>query len=133
MKVEKPWGWYIDLFRSETLVKKILFVRRGEQISFQFHKNRKEVWRFLEGCGTMRLADSVESPSCYFQAVPGELLEIRQGQLHQVIADKEDMLIFEIQSGTTCEENDIVRVGNDKYGRDLPHDQYPLVAQSKKK
>lgn len=124
MKIEKPWGWYIDLFRSETLVKKILFVRKGEQISFQFHKNRKEVWRFLEGCGTMRLADSVDSPSVYFQTVPGELLEIKKGQLHQVIADKEDLLVFEIQSGT-CEESDIQRL-EDIYGRNLPQDQYPL-------
>lgn len=124
--VIKPWGWYLDLFRTPDIVKKILFVKKGEQISFQFHKNRKEVWRFLEGRGTMRLANSVESSSYYLQVVPGDTVEIDVGKLHQVIADKEDMLIFEVQNGSPCDETDIYRPEPDPYGRDLSINSYQM-------
>ena len=115
-KVEKPWGWYIDLFRTEACVKKILFIRKGEEISFQFHKNRKEVWRFLEGRATMKLAASVEAETHTSIHFPGSSLEIAPGVLHQVIAEKDDVMVFETQIGV-CNENDIIRVGKDKYGR----------------
>lgn len=116
MIVEKPWGWYLDLFRSNSLVKKILFIKSGEEISFQYHKKRSEFWRFLDGSATVKLAMSEKETPVTFSYFPGSTLEIAPYTLHQVIAKENDVIAYEVQTGE-CEECDIVRVGIDKYGR----------------
>lgn len=115
MITEKPWGYYIDITRTPNLVEKIICVKKGEEISWQSHQHRSEIWQILRGIGVFRVANSVDSPSTYIKVYPGDKLEIDRGRLHQIIADKEDILFFETQIGL-CSEEDIQRF-QDKYKR----------------
>lgn len=116
-KILKPWGYYEDITRNSTRVEKILFINKNEEISWQFHNFRKERWKILEGSGTLVRADDINSPVMYCKVFTGDEFEIKEGELHQVIADMGTPIkIHEIQTGT-CDETDIVRV-RDKYLRE---------------
>src|SRR6185437_7629844 len=41
-RVEKPWGWELIWAHAEAYVGKTLFVRAGESLSLQFHREKDE-------------------------------------------------------------------------------------------
>ena len=48
-RVDKPWGHELIWSRTDHYAGKILFVRAGESLSLQFHKEKDEAWYVLEG------------------------------------------------------------------------------------
>jgi len=48
-RVEKPWGWELIWADAEAYVGKILFVRAGESLSLQFHREKDESWYVESG------------------------------------------------------------------------------------
>lgn len=107
--IEKPWGHYVDLKRDENEVVKIFVVKAGERLSWQSHENREEIWVCMNGFGTIRRADNPDEPSLYHTINTKDCIQIKTGELHQLIADKgEDVIILEFQTGLPS-ENDIIR------------------------
>ena len=47
-RVEKPWGWELIWAHADAYVGKILFVRAGESLSLQFHREKDESWYVAE-------------------------------------------------------------------------------------
>ena len=43
-KVEKPWGYELMWAETEQYVGKVLFVKAGESLSLQFHREKDESW-----------------------------------------------------------------------------------------
>ena len=43
-RVDKPWGHYADIFRSDEVVFKKIVISPGEEISYQRHQKRGEFW-----------------------------------------------------------------------------------------
>tara|TARA_B110001454_G_C12531083_1_gene355264 strand:- start:30 stop:374 length:345 start_codon:yes stop_codon:yes gene_type:complete len=106
----KPWGIYVDVLRQDDVVLKKIVVYPNEQLSYQYHRNRKEFWFVSSGEGVFTLND--ES----MRVCAGESLIISQRDKHMVKNDgDEDLIFFEMQCGK-CEEGDIVRI-TDKYNR----------------
>lgn len=111
-KVEKPWGYYTDYFRSEKVVFKKIVVHPRQSLSYQRHEGREEFWYIVQGHGKMRLNAS------YWRVKPGSYFHIKTNEAHQLINDgdeDEDIIAYEMQFGR-CSEDDIVRI-EDKYGR----------------
>ena len=109
-RVNKPWGHYTDIFRSDEVVFKNITVRPGEEISYQLHSKRCEFWYVLQGTGFFRWNNSK------YKVKPGFTIEIRRNDTHQIInTGEEDMIVYEMQYGK-CEEDDIIRM-EDKYER----------------
>jgi mannose-6-phosphate isomerase-like protein (cupin superfamily) len=107
-KDERPWGNFKVFLDNEKGTVKILFVKKGEEISYQSHKHRDESWHVISGKGVVVIDDVehlVEKDKC---------IEIKRGQKHCVKAD-EDLTILEISRGM-FDENDIIRY-KDKYNR----------------
>ena len=110
-QVEKPWGGYIDIFRSDKVVFKKIIVSPGEEISYQRHQQRGEFWYVIEGEGIFRW-NHING----WKGRPGFTIEIKKNDSHQITNTGEgDLVIFEMQFGE-CSETDIVRL-EDKYGR----------------
>ena len=109
LTTEKPWGRFIQYVLNQPVTVKILEIRAGEQVSYQFHHHRSELWIPLDEGACIRLEDEVLHPD------PMEPVFIPQGTKHQLIGESQDYRILEIAFGNFDEE-DIVRLA-DKYGR----------------
>ena len=108
--VEKPWGSYTDIFRSDEVVFKKIVIGPGEEISYQRHQKRSEFWYVIEGEGIFRYNNT------NWKAKPGFTVEVHRNDAHQMTnTGEEDMVVYEMQYGK-CLEEDIIRI-EDKYGR----------------
>jgi mannose-6-phosphate isomerase len=110
-RVEKPWGYEIVFGRTDRYCGKILFVRKGEQLSLQFHREKDEVIFLHEG----RIELEVGDPGGQLDAEvvgPGRAFHFTPGTVHRWRA-LEDSVLVEV---STPELNDVVRL-DDRYGR----------------
>ena len=89
--VKRSWGFYITLLDRERFKVKLLRFKKGGELSKQFHNERNELWCFLSG----------------YDEGTWKIYEARK--LHTYAA-KEKTWILEIQFGTRCAEDDIVRL-----------------------
>ena len=111
MTEERPWGKFeIILDSPETKVKRIT-VKPEQQLSYQYHHRRSEVWVIVSGIAKVVL----EGITYVF--LPGQTVRIPQGTKHRVgNSGKEDLVFIEVQTGDYFGEDDIVRI-EDIYNR----------------
>ena len=109
-EVDKPWGKYVDYFRSDEVVFKKLFVLPDKRLSYQYHSQRDEFWYVTEGVGLL-IKDGLSR-----KLLPRDYILIESYENHTIecISD-EPLVIYEMQVGSPSED-DIVRI-EDKYGR----------------
>ena len=106
--VEKPWGRFEQFALNEETTVKLLYVKKGHRLSYQYHLLRSEFWKVVSGKievvldGTrkaLKAGDSISVPCRAKNRIEGV----------------EDSVVLEIAYGR-FDENDIVRVDDD-YGR----------------
>lgn len=115
---ERPWGRYIDHFRSKELVFKTIEVDPQRRLSRQLHEGREETWIVLSGSGIAQYQLEVCGPLFNQPLHPGIRIEIGMGIEHRLINNTDQLLVVaELQTGH-CDENDIVRIEDD-FGRVL--------------
>lgn len=111
LRVEKPWGHELIWAKTQDYVGKMLLIRKGHQLSLQYHE-RKEETIFVQS-GKMTLV---------FEGDDGSLLEIplSAGDAHHIpplrkhrMIAVEDCEVFEV---STPHLDDVVRL-QDGYGR----------------
>lgn len=118
--VTKPWGAEDWLVKNEHYVAKHLYLNPNEQISLQYHNEKHETMIVLEGMGHLRIGreglaemESEDSTSHYQMITVGDIITIPPKTIHQIKAFT-GLKILEI---STPQTEDLVRVGEDKYGR----------------
>jgi mannose-1-phosphate guanylyltransferase len=107
MYEEKRWGNYRVLDRSVTeegtqTVIKMVNVLAGQNLSYQKHNFRQEIWTVISGTGEFILNDKL------FTIKAGDVLQIPLGAKHGVKA-LTPLKILETQLGDRIEEDDIIR------------------------
>ena len=103
---ENSWNSFKKLSIDEKIT-----VNPGGQLSYQYHKQRSEVWTIVSGNATLTLDDKI-SHHTY-----GETIQIPVGTKHRVENKSLDPLVFiEVQWGGYFGEDDIIRI-EDKYNR----------------
>ena len=108
--MDKPWGYELIWAHTDRYVGKILHIKKGESLSYQYHRVKDETIRLLSGAMQMDLeADGVKSG---VRLKPGECLHIVPGMKHRMTA-VEDCDVLEV---STPELDDVVRL-EDRYGR----------------
>ncbi len=107
--IERPWGNFRQLTHNNPSTVKILFIKRGETFSLQYHNKRKEFWRVISGLPEITMGESMVN------AKAGDEFEIPPKMNHRVRSTGGDTEILEISTGD-FDENDIIRI-EDKYGR----------------
>tara|TARA_A200000159_G_scaffold136237_1_gene135746 strand:- start:4144 stop:4950 length:807 start_codon:yes stop_codon:yes gene_type:complete len=120
-KVERPWGWYRDLYTIGKGVKvKELVIAPGQKLSMQRHFKRAEMWYVLKGCCKVKTelnghVNDVTLP----HLTKG--YDIDKEVWHQGYNPFEEPChILEVQHGDECVETDIERKDvDDNYGKGL--------------
>jgi mannose-6-phosphate isomerase len=109
--VEKPWGHELIWALTDRYCGKILFVRGGESLSLQYHRERDESWYVIEGRAVLEFG-SVDGPRETVEIGPGDAFRFVPQTVHRVSAIA-DTRILEV---STPELDDLVRL-EDRYGR----------------
>jgi mannose-6-phosphate isomerase len=112
-KVEKPWGHELIWAEAEQYVGKVLFVKAGESLSLQFHRQKDESWLVHTGRAKVELGSAGEALLSAEVVGPGAAFRFRPGTVHRVTA-LEDTTILEV---STPQLDDVVRL-EDRYGRE---------------
>lgn len=138
--MDRPWGGFfvIDETQAEAfanrffkdvsandlriggkLSPKILFVKPGQRLSWQYHHRRAEIWRVIEGeVAIQRSFTNEPGPEEFLKN--GTQLTLKKGERHRLIGLSDWAVIAEIWQHTDpdhpSDENDIVRLQDD-YGR----------------
>jgi mannose-6-phosphate isomerase len=112
-KVEKPWGYELIWAQSDRYCGKKLFIKQGESLSLQFHKEKDETIYVESG----RIEFTIGAPG---NAVPnsevvgpGVAFHVTPGTVHRMRA-LEDSTVLEV---STPQLDDVVRL-EDVYGRE---------------
>lgn len=104
---ERPWGLWVDWFRSEEATLKCMVVAPGARMSLQRHRHRLEVWRVISGQGE----DQGREPPA--PLAPGHTVSVGPGQVHRIAnTGRDPLVIVEMQIGR-CDEHDIERLADD--------------------
>ena len=105
----KRWGSYEILNNysgeSSIKIKKLNFLPQ-KNISYQYHNNRNEEWFILNGIGEV-IIDGVKK-----EVKSGDKISIKIGEKHS-IRSFTNLEVIEIQYGSVCEEEDIIRLEDD--------------------
>ena len=138
-EVHRPWGFYGLYSDNEKCTSKILYVKKGETLSLQYHFKRDQFYLILDDDFTIDYStlpvdqNSIiglddDARTDYFnnflktnmvteQASDGDMFGFQRFILHRAVynGDKEYGRILDIAFGEN-DEGDIVRL-DDKYGR----------------
>src|SRR5687768_16831885 len=114
-KVEKPWGYELIWAQTDEYAGKLLFVKAGESLSLQFHREKDESWLVHSGRARIEMAAPGEKVPDTEVVGPGAAFRIRPGTVHRVTG-LEDTTIIEV---STPQLQDVVRL-DDRYGRTEP-------------
>ena len=112
-KVEKPWGHELIWALTDTYCGKVLFVRAGESLSLQFHREKDEAWLVQSGRAKLELGHVGETVLKEEVIGAGTAFHYPPGTVHRVTAI-EDTTILEV---STPQLDDVVRL-DDAYGRE---------------
>ncbi len=106
----RPWGKFERFAYNEPCTVKLLYIEPGEELSLQYHQNRDEFIKIIQGQGEVTIGDKK------MLAKKGDEFFIPKTTKHRVKAmNGEEMEILEISFGK-FDENDEIRL-EDKYNR----------------
>lgn len=108
-KEKRPWGGFERFTLNEKSTVKILTIKPKQEFSLQYHKKRKEFWKFLDAHAKVTLGKRI------FTAKKGDEVVIKPRTLHRIEAFSKPVNVLEISFGNFSED-DVERV-EDKYGR----------------
>lgn len=111
----RPWGDYKVLDQSDVTSQcsykvKTIRVNPNQKFSLQYHKRRVEHWIVVDGEGIAILGDDM------IPLYRGKYIFVNYNQIHRIIAGSTGITFIEVQHGSQCFEEDIVRLEDD-FGR----------------
>ncbi len=109
-RVPKPWGEEIIFAHTDRYAGKVLKVRKGESLSFQYHVRKDETIYLHEG--SLRLLLEIDGRMEERILAPGAAERLPPGTRHRMEA-LTDCTLFEV---STPELDDVIRL-QDRYGR----------------
>ena len=112
MMVDRTWGHYTVLHTDGCGVKlKELVVEPGKRLSMQKHALRSELWFVSHGQATVYSLDDSNNSELVGVFGRHQHLWIHRESWHQLCnTSDQELRMIEIQYGTDCAEDDIVRM-----------------------
>jgi mannose-6-phosphate isomerase len=110
-RVDKPWGYELLYALTDRYCGKVIFIRGGEELSLQFHREKDETLYVQSGRVEFEIGDPGK-PVDREVVGPGRAFHLQPGTVHRLCA-LEDTVVLEV---STPELDDIVRL-EDRYGR----------------
>jgi|SRR5690348_15468240 len=100
--VARKWGSFLQFTENENTTVKILSIKKGESISYQYHRYRSEQWYVIKG--RIVVTKGIETSIL----LPDSVVTIQVGEKHKM-EGLDDSLVLEISRGH-FDENDIERL-----------------------
>ena len=110
--VPKPWGEERIFAETGRYAGKLILIRAGESLSYQYHNRKEETLHVLQGTLGLQVESAGERAD--LRLVPGESFHVDPGTRHRMYAEAADCLVVEV---STPELDDVVRLA-DRYGRE---------------
>lgn len=110
--VTKPWGSERIFAANGRYAGKLISIRSGETLSFQYHLMKEETIHVLSG--NLGMETELDGERVVLALAPGETFHVTPGTRHRMFANDGDVLIVEVSSP---ELDDVVRL-EDRYGRE---------------
>lgn len=108
--VPKPWGCEIIIDRNDLYVIKRLYIKKGEQLSLQYHENKRETIIHSQGYGRI-----FKNGKYHALTSEDDVVRVNPYEIHRIEAHPQhDLEVLEV---STPHLDDVVRVQDD-YGRD---------------
>jgi D-beta-D-heptose 7-phosphate kinase/D-beta-D-heptose 1-phosphate adenosyltransferase len=98
---KRPWGEYHVIGKT-----KIIEVKPNQRLSLQFHNNRDEFWKIIQGNGKVTIGKKI------IECKEGDTFLIPKKAKHRIESNKEGIKFIEIATGEV-DEKDIVRLEDD--------------------
>ncbi len=111
-RVRKPWGHEWIWGESPRYAGKILHVKAGEALSWQYHRKKDETICVLSGDIRLEIAATDDGPRRTVRLSPGKSFRIPALLRHRIIAVTDSDVI----EASSPELDDVVRL-EDRYGR----------------
>ncbi len=108
---EKPWGYELLFALTPQYAGKLIFVRKGQRLSLQYHSKKDETMLVHRGKASIEVGGTEETLKTVI-LTPGESIHIAPFTRHRLLA-VEDTVLFEV---STPELDDVTRLADD-YGR----------------
>ena len=103
---KRPWGHFERYTLNEKSTVKMVYLDGDKRLSLQYHDNRSEFWKVIEGPVKVQLKDDVKTLQT------GDSITIPKKAVHRLIGAGTDAIILEISMGE-FDESDIVRLEDD--------------------
>lgn len=110
--VSKPWGEERVFAEGARYAGKLILIRAGETLSYQYHVRKEETVHVLTG--RLYLDVEIDGVRRTLGLGPGESFHVVPGTRHRMFAGPEDCTVVEV---STPELDDVVRL-EDRYGRE---------------
>lgn len=111
--VQKPWGEERVFAETSRYAGKLISIKAGQTLSYQYHVKKEETLHVLEGELGLEVAEP-EGERQILKLTPGQTFHVTPGTRHRMFADARDCLLVEVSSP---ELDDVVRL-EDRYGRE---------------
>ncbi|MEW5806263.1 MAG: cupin [Acidobacteriota bacterium] len=109
-KILKPWGYEILFAITKDYAGKVLFIKKGEELSYQYHRKKEETIYLFKG--SIRIVFQSAGMKKTLRLSAGSGFHIPPMMKHRIAAII-DSYIFEV---STPHLDDVVRL-EDRYGR----------------
>jgi len=106
---QRPWGDFEQFCQNLPCTVKIINVNAGEELSLQYHEQRIEFWKVIQGEGIIVIGEKEQTVR------QGDEFTIPAKTQHQIKTEDTSLQVLEISFGN-FDEKDIVRL-TDKYQR----------------
>jgi len=98
-RVDKKWGYELWIHNDTDYCGKLLvFNKSGDKFSMHYHMLKNETWHVQEGAFQFDWIDTENGERCYTQLQKGDVVEIKKGLPHQLIALSDGSTIFEVST-----------------------------------
>ena len=110
-KTEKPWGFELLFAHTSKYAGKVIFIRKGQRLSLQYHEKKDESMYIYEGEARLEIEEK-DGQLVSNVVRPGHCITLSPFTKHRLEAI-EDTTLFEV---STPELEDVKRLEDD-YGR----------------
>jgi len=110
-ETKKPWGYELLFAHTSYYAGKLIFIRKGQRLSLQYHVKKDETLYIYQGKVLVEL-ENREGRLTESEFTRGQCYRVTPNTRHRLTA-LEDSTIFEV---STPELDDVVRLDDD-YGR----------------
>ena len=106
--VQKPWGREEIWAHTNKYVGKYLFIDAGKRLSRQYHIQKEETIRVLEGTLLLEVGDGNNVESRHLTV--GQTFHVSPGTVHRFCEESDQVVLVEV---STPEIFDVVRISDD--------------------